>query len=135
MTYFELYEQALHKLNYEGITIAEFEQMIKPLKQEIPEKKRKSPEELYQEIASNADKKYTKKIIKFDHTWIPVEKELPDKSGYYVVTISHFESYVGDIIHPYKAYWNTEESRWNVYGGFNYPKVLAWLPIEPYNVK
>ena len=131
MTYFELYEKALHKLNYEGGTVAEFQKMIEPLNQEIPEKKMKSPEELYTEVVekfhNDEDKKSTCKVIKFSHAWIPVTQELPSIPGQYVVTISYHRWKHRSVT---TAVWNPLMNKWIF--PVSDAKVLAWLPIGIY---
>lgn len=134
MTYFELYEQALHKLNYEGGTVAEFQKMIEPLNQEIPEKKMKSPEELYRDIvekfSEEIEDSHKSKTIKFFHDWIPVEDQVPDVSKTYIVTVEYqAETKFSSVL---SAYWNNHYRLWLL--PLNYPgKVVAWLPIGVYN--
>lgn len=128
MTYFELYEQALYKMNYEGLSFADFQKMIEPLSQEIPERnKMKSPEELYDGIVENVHKK--DKIIKFVHDWIPVKRELPEKAGMYVVTI-----YYDDInnVSVTMAVWDTKYQKFLTPMYYSNARVVAWLPLAPY---
>lgn len=70
--------------------------MIEPLNREIHEKKKmKSPEELCKEVAdkysqrSEQEGRKKDKIIKFVHDWIPVERELPETTGLYTITLHY----------------------------------------------
>lgn len=75
--------------------------------------------------------KKAKEIIRehMKDDWIPVEKRLPGKSGYYRATVRNVET--GDITEETAWFaYNVNEPEWRELYGY---EVIAWRNLAPYH--
>ena len=104
MTYLELYKEAERKLEKNEITIGEYEEMIAPLRVEIPEREKGE--------------------------WIPVSERLPELDGEYLITYLTQGVYSEeDILVVCISDYDHDNGFWKSRKG----KVIAWQPLpKPY---
>lgn len=132
MTYFELYEQAIHKLNCGSITFEEFQKMVEPLNREIPDTDSDDTDELCKELI----KKFFNEHLDNKNSladnccgWISVDDDIPTKAQTYVVAVKYRTN--PSFITVQSAYFDTHFMRWLL--PLNYPaEVVAWLPVGVY---
>lgn len=138
MTYYELIKDAEHKLNFNKITLGEYEEMIKPLKREIEQQpcedaiSRAEAIKIIKEHPSIVGNRSTivQKIVELPSVtpkarWIPCSEKMPD------INIHVLAQFVmGGMAECYYAHnW------WHIVGGFRISgdEVIAWRPLpQPY---